>query len=77
MAVARHSDKIEVQDETDYENDTTVTARTDVDMSVEGHYESLTKKDDAVYEDLRPKTKKAKGKKQQFGKITENINTPQ
>ena len=81
MAVAtRHSDSIEVQvedkDDNIYANETTVTARrTNVKMSVEGHYESLdlTKKDDAVYEDLRSKTRKGKGrrKKRQSGKITE------
>ena len=82
MAVAtRHSDSIEVQvedkDDNIYANETTVTARrTNVKMSVEGHYESLdlTKKDDAVYGDLQPKTRKTIGrpKKQQPGKITES-----
>ena len=75
MAVAfNHSENIEVHD---YENETTVTARrTNTQMSEEGHYESLDlqKMDDAVYEDLRSKTRKAKRppKKRQTGKSTKN-----
>ena len=73
MAVARHSENIEVQDEDQddpiYQNETTVTARrTKVEMSEEGHYESLDlqKIDNAVYGVVQ--TKKEKGPS---GKITE------
>ena len=63
MAVARHSENIEVQDEdegdTIYNNDTVTATRTSVEISEEGHYEclDLNKMDNAVYGDLRNKNK--------------------
>ena len=53
MAEARHSDDTEFQEDIDYENETTITARR---SEAEGHYESLDlqKIDNAVYGDLQP-----------------------
>ena len=70
MAVARHSDNIELQEEdTNYENETTITARR---TEAEGHYESLDvqNKDDAVYEDLPTKKEKDLQKMLQSGTVT-------
>ena len=64
MAVANRSDNIELEEEDpNYENDTTITARrTEGESSTEGHYErlNLQNTDDAVYEGLHIKTKREK-----------------
>ena len=70
MAVARHSDNIELQEgDPDYQNDTTITARR---TEAERVYESLDlqKIDDAVYEGLPTKKEKDLQKLRQSGKIT-------
>ena len=76
MAVANHSDNIELEEEdTIYANEATITARRiEGESATEGHYErlNLQNTDNAVYEGLQIKTKKEKDLEKilRSGKIT-------
>ena len=75
MAVARHSENIDLQEEDHiYENRTTITVRgIHVEKSVDGHH-GLQEKDDAIYDDLQTKEEYDLRMILQSGEI--NVTTP-